>query len=230
MEYFIPNFQFDFCALVLAIRDQLPVNIFQAKLTQPIVLKNPRSKYTLNVRNDAWIKVKPEYMTEFGESLDCVVIGGYYGTGHRGGRLSSFLCGLRVDTNHIDKGANPEKCFSFFKVGGGLRSGDFAKIKYLTEGKWVNWDINNPPTEYIELGGASANRQHERPDVWIRPSESIVVEVKAASVETSERFATSYTLRFPRFKKLRDDKSWKEALSVYGFEALKKQVRRTISR
>lgn len=68
-----------------------------ARSTEGLVLKNPRSTYRLNERNDDWIKVKPEYMTEYGEALDCVVIGGYYGSGHRGGRVSSFLCGLRVD-------------------------------------------------------------------------------------------------------------------------------------
>lgn len=75
-----------------------------AEASEGLVLKNPRSLYQLNSRNDDWMKVKPEYMTEFGESLDCVVIGGYYGQGHRGGGLASFLCGLRVDQNHIDKG------------------------------------------------------------------------------------------------------------------------------
>ncbi len=75
-----------------------------SEASEGLVLKNPRSIYRLNSRNDDWMKVKPEYMTEFGESLDCVVIGGYYGSGHRGGRLSSFLCGLRVDENHIKKG------------------------------------------------------------------------------------------------------------------------------
>jgi DNA ligase-4 len=79
-----------------------------AEASEGLVLKNPRSVYRLNSRNDDWMKVKPEYMTEFGESLDCVVIGGYYGSGHRGGRLSSFLCGLRVSQNDIQKG----KCFS----------------------------------------------------------------------------------------------------------------------
>lgn len=72
-----------------------------AEASEGLVLKNPRSSYRLNSRNDDWIKVKPEYMTEFGESLDCVVIGGYYGSGHKGGRLSSFLCGLRVDQNEV---------------------------------------------------------------------------------------------------------------------------------
>jgi DNA ligase-4 len=72
--------------------------------SEGLVLKNPRSVYRLNTRHDDWTKVKPEYMTEFGENLDCVIIGGYYGSGHRGGRLSSFLCGLRVDKNHIQSG------------------------------------------------------------------------------------------------------------------------------
>ena len=75
-----------------------------AEASEGLVLKNPHSMYRLNSRNDDWMKVKPEYMTEFGESLDCVVIGGYYGSGHKGGRLSSFLCGLRVDQSQIDKG------------------------------------------------------------------------------------------------------------------------------
>lgn len=66
-----------------------------------LVLKNPNSTYRMNERNDNWMKVKPEYMMEFGESLDCLIIGGYYGQGHRGGGLASFLCGLRVDQNAI---------------------------------------------------------------------------------------------------------------------------------
>lgn len=72
--------------------------------SEGLVLKNPNSIYRLNSRNDDWMKVKPEYMDEFGENLDCVIIGGYYGSGHRGGGLSSFLCGLRVNDNQIKTG------------------------------------------------------------------------------------------------------------------------------
>jgi DNA ligase-4 len=75
--------------------------------SEGLVLKNPHSAYRLNSRNDDWIKVKPEYMTEFGESLDCVVIGSYYGQGHRGGGHASFLCGLRADENEIKTGRTP---------------------------------------------------------------------------------------------------------------------------
>ncbi len=75
-----------------------------AEAGEGLVLKDPGSSYMVNERNNKWMKVKPEYMSEFGESLDCVVIGGYYGSGYKGGNLSSFLCGLRVSKNHIDEG------------------------------------------------------------------------------------------------------------------------------
>ncbi|KXG47410.1 Nucleic acid-binding, OB-fold [Penicillium griseofulvum] len=186
-----------------------------AEASEGLVLKNPRSPYRLNERHDDWMKVKPDYMTEFGESLDVVVIGGYYGSGHRGGALSSFLCGLRVD----DKTQAPEKCWSFCKVGGGFTAADYQELRHHTDGKWKKWDAKKPPTTYIELAGGDA--QHERPDMWIKPSDSIVLCVKAASVAISDQFRMGLTLRFPRFKKLRKDKDWKSALSVQEFLDLK---------
>lgn len=192
-----------------------------AESTEGLVLKNPRSEYRLNDRNDDWIKVKPEYMTEFGESLDCVVVGGYYGSGKRGGNLSSFMCGLKLSQQHFARypETNPQKCVSFFKVGGGFAAADYAEIRHRTEGKWIDWNAKKPPTDWITLGGD--DRQFEKPDVWIKPEDSVVVSVKAASVTGSPQFATGYTLRFPRFKKLRSDKSWREALSVDEFLELK---------
>ena len=106
-----------------------------AESTEGLVLKNPRSEYRLNERNDDWIKVKPEYMTEFGEALDCVVVGGYYGSGKRGGVLSSYLCGLRVDGWLGRPSGNPQKCWSCFKVGGGFTANDYAQVRHKTEGK-----------------------------------------------------------------------------------------------
>lgn len=194
-----------------------------ANASEGLVLKNPRSMYRLNSRNDDWLKVKPEYMSEFGESLDCVVVGGYYGSGKRGGTLSSFMCGLRASQNHIRAGTNPEKTFSFFKVGGGFRAEDYAEVRHRTEGKWIEWDPKNPPTEYIELGGGES-KQYERPDMWIRPKDSIVISVKAASVGPSDQFARGFTLRFPRFRRLRLDRSWDSALSLEEFQELKKRV------
>ncbi|THC97927.1 hypothetical protein EYZ11_002564 [Aspergillus tanneri] len=190
-----------------------------AEASEGLVLKNPRSPYRLNERHDDWMKVKPEYMTEFGESLDLIVIGGYYGSGHRGGALASFLCGLRADDPNSQ---NAMKCYSFCKVGGGFNAADFANIRHHTDGKWKEWNPKKPPTAYIELAGGDA--QHERPDMWIKPDDSVVLCVKAASVSISDQFRIGLTLRFPRFKKLRMDKDWKSALSVQEFLDLKSNV------
>ncbi|KAK3401244.1 DNA ligase 4 [Sordaria brevicollis] len=197
-----------------------------AEASEGLVLKNPRSRYSLNSRNNDWIKVKPEYMSEFGESLDCVVVGGYFGSGRRGGTLSSFLCGLRVSQNFIKSGkaATGEKCLSFFKVGGGFKAEDYAEIRHHTEGKWQDWDAANPPSEYIELGGGE-RLQYEKPDVWIRPSDSVVVSVKAASITQSDQFAMGWTLRFPRFRKLRLDRTWDSALDMDEFEVLRSKIK-----
>ena len=193
-----------------------------AEAGEGLVLKNPRSMYCLAERNDDWIKVKPEYMTEFGEALDCVVVGGYYGSGKRGGNLSSFLCGLRMDDIGIQQGVNTQKTLSFFKVGGGFSADDYRQIRHKTEGKWIDWNPKKPPTDWVELGGGE--RQFERPDVWIKPEDSVVLSVKAASAGGTDQFAARVTLRFPRFKKLRTDKDWKSALSYAEFIALKVQI------
>ncbi|XP_077660996.1 DNA ligase (ATP) DNL4 [Aspergillus fumigatus Af293] len=193
-----------------------------AEASEGLVLKNPRSPYRLNERHDDWMKVKPEYMTEFGESLDLIVIGGYYGSGRRGGNLSSFLCGLRVDDGHASQGASASKCYSFCKVGGGFNAADYANIRHHTDGKWMEWNPKKPPTAYIELAGRDA--QYERPDMWIKPEDSVVICVKAASVSASDQFRLGLTLRFPRFKRLRMDKDWKSALSVQEFLDLKSNV------
>jgi DNA ligase-4 len=195
-----------------------------AEASEGLVLKNPNSPYRLNERHDDWMKVKPEYMTEFGESLDCIVIGGYYGSGKRGGALATFLCGLRADEPANRPGTNPMKCYSFCKVGGGFTAADYANVRHHTDGKWKEWDPKKPPTEYIELAGGDA--QYERPDVWIRPDESVVLCVKAASVTVSDQFRIGLTVRFPRFKRLRMDKDWQSALSVQEFMDLKTNAER----
>lgn len=191
-----------------------------AESSEGLVLKNPRSMYCLNQRNNDWMKVKPEYMSEFGESLDCIVVGGYFGSGHRGGAHSSFLCALLTNKTPNSADLKREHCWSFFKVGGGFSRDDYAAIRSRTEGKWHDWDPRRPPP-FIELGGHDQNRQYERPDQWIRPRDSVVLECKAASVESTCKFRFALTLRFPRFKQLRIDKRWDQALSVQEFLDIK---------
>jgi DNA ligase 4 len=115
------------------------------------------------------------------------------------------------------------KCYSFFKVGGGFKAEDYANIRHHTEGKWIDWDPKHPPTEFIELGGG-VEYQYERPDVWIKPNDSVVISVKGASISNSDQFKMNITLRFPRFKRLRMDRSWNTALSIQEFMEIKSRI------
>lgn len=183
-----------------------------AESTEGLVIKNPKSLYSVNARNDDWIKLKPEYMKEYGEKLDCLVMGAYFGHGRRGGIYASFLCGLRVD--------NKSKRFiSFFKVGGGFTANDYKLIMHRLEPYAIPADTKKKPS-YYELAGGQ--REYEKPDVWIPPEHSIVLAVKAASVTSTDQFCTLFTLRFPRFQRVHEDKGWEEALTVKSFQDLQK--------
>lgn len=95
-----------------------------------------------------------------------MIIRGYYGTGRRGGILSSFLCGLRASKQEINDGTtHPEKFFSFFKIGGGIKAEDYAEIqRLLPEEKWQDWD---PKTsrKYIELAGGGGIKAEDYAEI-----------------------------------------------------------------
>ena len=64
-----------------------------------LVLKDPDSVYRPNARTrGGWIKVKPEYSGGLCDQCDLVIMGGYFGTGRKGGGIvSHFLLGVAVD-------------------------------------------------------------------------------------------------------------------------------------
>lgn len=71
------------------------------------MVKKASSQYVTNSRAADWVKVKPEYADQMGEvsdiqnfhspqTLDLMILGGWWGRGGRTGKISSLLCGLRV--------------------------------------------------------------------------------------------------------------------------------------
>ena len=58
----------------------------EAEKYEGIVLKHCESKWTPDGSDKkTWIKIKPDYLPT--EDLDCLVVGGNFGTGKRGGTL-----------------------------------------------------------------------------------------------------------------------------------------------
>jgi DNA ligase-4 len=185
-----------------------------------LVVKNPRSRYRLGDRNEDWIKVKPDYMAEFGEEFDVIVIGGFYGQGNRGGFMASFLCGVP-----FGDAENPQKCLTFCKVGGGFSTDDYKRMQTLTEGKWHDYDNRRPPTDWIVQG--SVVRPDERPHRWIKPQDSVVLSIKASQLlHNVPNYAANCTPRFPRLREIRTDKGWADALTLAGLQDLARGVRK----
>jgi DNA ligase-4 len=49
----------------------------------------------------------------------------------------------------------------------------------------------------------------EKPDLFVAdPSQSFILEVKAAELLPTEKYPTGMSLRFPKVNKIRYDKSW----------------------
>nr|BAS29984.1 DNA ligase 4 [Mortierella alpina] len=174
-----------------------------------VIVKNPQSAYVPNGRGQDWIKIKPEYMDGVFDSLDVLIVGGYYGTGTRGGQgaLSSFLCAVQDNTA---KSASGKKFLTFCKVGSGITFEMFGEISRLIGQHWKEYKHyrENPWVEMID-------NAKMRPDVIIDPERSIVIEIKAAEfVSNTDSYAAEYTLRFPRFMRIRADKDATSCLTM----------------
>ncbi|KAI3443409.1 hypothetical protein Pfo_000074 [Paulownia fortunei] len=177
-----------------------------------IVLKDLGSKWEPSDRNGKWLKLKPDYIRA-GSDLDVLIIGGYYGSGRRGGEVAQFLVGL---AERPAPNTYPRRFVSFCRVGTGLSDEELnavvAKLKpYLRK---YEYPKKAPPSFY-----QVTNNSKERPDVWVEsPEKSIIVSI-TSDIRTirSEVFAAPYSLRFPRIDRLRYDKPWHECLDVQSF-------------
>ncbi|GAA5858831.1 hypothetical protein JCM8547_005005 [Rhodosporidiobolus lusitaniae] len=165
-----------------------------------LVVKHPNSTYRLGTREDAWIKIKPEYMDSLGEHIDAIVIGGYWGQGNRGGILASYMVGLRGKANGKDV------VFSFAKVGTGFSRSDYQEIHEKYAHYFRPYDKANKPDWFHTVS--------EWPDVLIDPHDSFVLEVKAAEIVGGAEYGAGMTLRFPRCAKMRDNKTYSEAMDI----------------
>ncbi|KAG6335727.1 hypothetical protein ID866_3351, partial [Astraeus odoratus] len=170
-----------------------------------LILKHPDSEYTLNGRNKDWIKVKPEYMDNMGETMDVLVVGGNYGSGKRAGGVSTLVCAVLDDRSALD---NDEPRYStFVRIGSGL---SFADYVWVRKKPWKVWDPKNPP-EFLQ----TTKRGHEdKCDVYIEPADSFILKVKAAEITVSDDYHLGVTMRFPRALDIREDLSIADCMTA----------------
>ncbi|TEB36658.1 DNA ligase 4 [Coprinellus micaceus] len=165
-----------------------------------LVIKHPLSKYVLNGRNADWIKVKPEYMDNMGETMDLLVVGGAWGTGKRGGGISRLICAVFEDRGKAADLDEEPKYSTFARVGSGLSFADFVWVRSKP---WKEWNPKNPPSFLLTAKKGS----DDKGDVYLEPEDSFILKVKAAEITTSDQYHMGCTLRFPRAMSIRDDLS-----------------------
>ncbi|KAH8202889.1 hypothetical protein TruAng_002942 [Truncatella angustata] len=170
------------------------------------MLDGTESGYEPSKRSRNWLKIKKDYLSGVGDSLDLVVLGAYYGKGKRTSVYGAFLLACY----------NPgtESYETVCNIGTGFSEQVLEDLhKSLSE---IVIDRAKPFYSH------SAGNQHQ-PDVWFEPR--YVWEVKTADLTLSPRYKAGckegvdpsgekgISLRFPRFIKIRDDKKPDEATS-----------------
>ncbi|KAN0133276.1 hypothetical protein V8E53_009000 [Lactarius tabidus] len=161
------------------------------------MLESEASYYEPSRRSVNWLKLKKDYLAGIGDSLDLVVVGGYYGKGKRTNVYGAFLLACYD--------ADSEEYQTICKIGTGFSeealAAHYAVLQPLEIDK-VRGDV--------KVGGA-------KPDVWFEPK--VVWEVLTADLSLSPVYTAAQglieergiSLRFPRFIRVRDDKGADDA-------------------
>ena len=156
------------------------------------------STYEPDKRLDSWLKVKKDYNTS-ADTLDLIPIAGWHGQGRKAKWWSPILLAVRnPETGTLDP---VTKCISGFT----------DKFYQANKDKYAEGSDNviSKPS-YVEYPG--------HPDVWFEPQE--VWEMAFADITLSPTYLAAIglvsedrglSMRFPRFLKVREDKSIDEA-------------------
>lgn len=179
------------------------------KRLEGIVVKSTSNSsfYEAGKRSWSWFKWKQEYSEGMRETFDLVVVGSYYGRGRRKGSFGALLCAVLNEEE--------QRFETLTKVGTGFTEADAEEINRL-----ISDHIVSGVPKDVSI------KKRMLPDVFIEPS--IVIEVLGSEITNSPghtagegKEETGLALRFPRFIRIRHDKTPYDAMTVKEVKDLK---------
>jgi DNA ligase-1 len=164
-----------------------------------IVAKRLDGTYDAGKRGFNWIKMKRSYQTLLRDTVDCVIVGYYYGKGRRAAwGLGSLLVSV------YDKQADTLPTVT--RVASGFSEEQWQELCKTLEAD----RIEHPDPRVVAI---------LTPDVWVVPR--YVLELQADEVSRSQMHAAGkgdrspgYALRFPRIIKQRPERTPEDSTSV----------------
>ncbi|XP_061641714.1 DNA ligase 4 [Phyllopteryx taeniolatus] len=178
-----------------------------------IMVKDPLSIYKPDKRGEGWLKIKPEYVDGLMDELDVLIVGGYWGKGRRGGMMSHFLCAVAEAPK---PGEKPSVFHTLCRIGSGYTMKELYDLGLKLSKHWKVYRKNDPPANILCT--------IEKPEVYIEPCNSVILQVKAAEIVGSDMYKTNCTLRFPRIEKIRDDKEWHQCITLAELEQFRSKA------
>jgi DNA ligase-1 len=164
-----------------------------------IVAKRLSGPYDAGKRGFNWIKMKRSYQSQLADTVDCVIVGYYYGKGHRASwGIGSLLVSVYDKANDTFP--------TVTRVASGLSEEGWKEL-----GQRLNQDrIDHYDPRVISIIS---------PDIWVVPK--YVFEIQADEVSRSKMHPAGrtdgepgYALRFPRILKERRDREPEDATAV----------------
>ncbi|MEN2974888.1 MAG: ATP-dependent DNA ligase [Candidatus Caldarchaeales archaeon] len=151
------------------------------------------SIYRAGARGWLWIKYKKSYVSRLMDTVDLVVVGGYYGRGKRSGVMGALLLGCYDDENDVFK--------TVCKLGTGFSDEDLVKLREMLE----PYRLERPHPRVV-VGEVKA-------DLWLTPF--LVLEVLGDELTISPTHSAGLAIRFPRFtRRYRFDKRPEDATTL----------------
>lgn len=178
--------------------------VFNQNITaglEGLVVKRPDAIYQPGKRNFNWIKLKRQEEGHLEDTIDCVILGYYYGEGKRASfGVGAFLVGVY---NKSD-----DRFETIAKIGTGMSDDEWIELRK----KCDVLAVNNAPKNVL-----CAKELY--PDVWTAPE--MVCMIRADEITISPLHTAGktdkhlgYALRFPRFMGYRIDKGPEETTTI----------------